>query len=215
MLASARIQTWLPPEPEKRSRRVGVRACVLSGVKSFSARSSQVFSSLQPSAAWPASKSSYRNVSNLTTVSSESLPLLFSLLEDMVSCPLFPVLLRAAPVPCNHSHCLPGSHGPPTKRVGGGQWNNSWHPYGLNFPECNAATGAFPSARRKKMEPPNKKGRRGKSGSWTPFTRYHKTAFLNTVHSFSCTKTSNSDLLSGLFPLRSSSLHAVLKILSI
>lgn len=61
--------------------------------------------------------------------------LLFSLLEDMVSCSLFPVLLRTPPCLSNHSHCLSGSHGPPTKAVGGGQWNNSWHPYGLHFPD--------------------------------------------------------------------------------
>lgn len=66
--------------------------------------------------------------------------LLFSLLEDMVSCSLFPVLLRTPPRPSNHSHCLSGSHGPPTKAVGGGQWNNSWHPYGLHFPDRNAVT---------------------------------------------------------------------------
>lgn len=66
---------------------------------------------------------------------------LFSLLEDMVSYSLFPVLLRTPPpCPSNHSHCLSGSHGPPTKAVGGGQWNNSWHPYGLHFADRYAVT---------------------------------------------------------------------------
>lgn len=61
----------------------------------------------------------------------------------MVSCSLFPVLLRTLPPslhPSNHSHCLSGSHGPSTKAVGGGQWNNSWHPYGLHFADRNAVT---------------------------------------------------------------------------
>lgn len=44
------------------------------------------------------------------------------------------------PHPSNHSHCLSGSHGPPTKSVGGEQWNNSWHPYGLHFPDRIAVT---------------------------------------------------------------------------
>lgn len=49
-----------------------------------------------------------------------------------------PVLLHTPlppPYPSSHSYCLSGSHGPPTKAVGVGQWNNSWHPYGLHFPD--------------------------------------------------------------------------------
>lgn len=69
---------------------------------------------------------------------SRRVSLLFCLLEDMVSCSLFPALLHMAPVPPIFSHCLSGSHGPTTKAVGGGQWNNPWHPYGLHFPDRNA-----------------------------------------------------------------------------
>lgn len=56
-----------------------------------------------------------------------------------VSCPPL-----CSPHPSNHSHCLSGSHGPSTKAVGGGQWNNSLHPYGLHFPDRNAVTVLFP-----------------------------------------------------------------------
>lgn len=44
-------------------------------------------------------------------------------------------VLLSPPYPSSHSYCLSGSHGPPTKAVGVGQWNNSWHPYGLHFPD--------------------------------------------------------------------------------